>query len=66
MWFSVSSNAGIQIITPVIAASILGGLKNPKGAFLGGLVVGVSEIMLTTFLLKNWVIGLVNIDHSFQ
>ena len=49
LWFSVSSTAGIQIITPVIAASILGGLKNPKGAFLGGLVVGVSEILLTAF-----------------
>ena len=34
LWYSVSTVAGTQLITPVIAASLLGGLGNPKGAFL--------------------------------
>ena len=56
LWYSVT--AGAQIITPVIAASLLGGLKNPWGSFIGGLFVGVSEIMLITFAVEklgNWV-----------
>ena len=58
LWYRVSTVAGTQLITPVIAASLLGGLRNPKGAFLGGLVVGVSEIMITTFCVEklgNWI-----------
>ena len=48
IWYSFSTNFGTQIITPIITASILGGLKNPRGFFIGGLIVGVSEVMLTT------------------
>ena len=58
IWFSVSTVAGSMIITPVIAASILGGLRNHRGYFLGGLVVGVSEIMLSSFAVEkmgNWI-----------
>jgi len=58
IWYSVNTVSGTQIVTPVITASILGGLKNPKGFFLGGLIVGVSEIMLTSFAVEklgNWI-----------
>jgi len=49
LWFSVSASAGTMMITAIIAASVLGGLKNPRGFFIGGLITGVSEIMLTAF-----------------
>lgn len=48
MRFSFGTSSGTQIITQIIAASILGGLRNPRGFFIGGLIVGISEIMLTT------------------
>lgn len=54
IWFSVSTIAGSLIITPVITASILGGLKNPRGCFIGGLVVGVSEIMFTELIMEHF------------
>ena len=47
IWFSVSSIVGTQIITAVITASILGGLGNHRGFFIGGLIVGFLEIMIT-------------------
>lgn len=43
IWFSVSSIMGIQIIT----ASILGGIGNRRGFFIGGLSLGFLEIMVT-------------------
>ena len=47
LWFSFSVTSGTQIITPIIAASLLGGLRNPRGFFFGGLITGVLEIMIT-------------------
>ena len=48
IWFSVSSIVGTQIITAIITASILGGLGNHRGFFIGGLILGFLEIMITT------------------
>lgn len=46
--FHVTSIAGSYIMASVFAACLLGGIDNPKGAVMGGLIVGVSEIMVTT------------------
>ncbi len=53
LWYSISTNSGTQIITAVIAASLLGGLKNSRGFFIGGLMVGVFEIMITWCGMEN-------------
>src|SRR3970040_2133660 len=34
---------GFQLLLPLFAAAILGGLGKPQGAFIGALVVGVSQ-----------------------
>ncbi|MCW4014526.1 MAG: branched-chain amino acid ABC transporter permease, partial [Candidatus Bathyarchaeota archaeon] len=47
IWFSVSSIVGTQIVTGIITASILGGLGNHRGFFIGGLSLGFLEIMIT-------------------
>jgi len=36
-------NAGFSLILPMFAAVILGGIGNPWGALVGGLVVGISQ-----------------------
>jgi branched-chain amino acid transport system permease protein len=48
-WYSFSAGNGTMIINAVIAASFLGGLKNPRGFFIGGLISGVLEIMITFY-----------------
>ena len=37
----------LQILLPIFAATILGGIGQPVGAILGGFVVAYSEVMLT-------------------
>ena len=36
-------------MTPIMAASLLGGLYNRRGYFIGGLIVGLADIMLTVW-----------------
>ncbi len=48
--FSGSVNVSSQIIVSIFAGSILGGLSSIYGAILGGVIVGASEIFLTTWL----------------
>ena len=36
-------NVGFTFLLPIIAAAILGGIGNPWGALVGGLVIGVSQ-----------------------
>lgn len=58
MWFMSTPTTGAAMITPIMAGSLLGGFENVYGAVIGGFVVGVSEIMLTTWgqaLLGSWV-----------
>ena len=47
LWLPGSPDAGSRLIVAIFAASVLGGLASIYGAVLGGLMIGVSEIMLT-------------------
>lgn len=49
LWFMSNPGTGAMIITSIMAGSLLGGFESVYGAVLGGFVVGVSEIMLTTW-----------------
>ena len=40
---------GFQLLLPLFAAAILGGLGKPQGAFIGALVVGVSQETAVAF-----------------
>lgn len=48
MWFHMTPSSGSWMNTGIISAAILGGINSVNGAFIGGLVIGVSEIMLIT------------------
>ncbi|RED51057.1 branched-chain amino acid ABC transporter permease [Aestuariispira insulae] len=41
---------GWNILLPVFAAAILGGIGNPYGAIAGGLVIGISQELSTQFI----------------
>ena len=43
-------NAGFNLILPLFAATILGGIGNPFGALVGGMVVGVSQEVSTEWI----------------
>jgi len=42
----INPNTGLQVLLPLFAAVILGGLGNPYGAMLGALVVGFAQNIL--------------------
>jgi branched-chain amino acid transport system permease protein/neutral amino acid transport system permease protein len=46
----ITPELGWQMLLSVFAAVILGGLGNPYGAILGGIVIGVSEEVSTAFI----------------
>ena len=43
-------DAGFQLLLPIFAATILGGIGNPWGALAGGLVVGISQEVSTEWI----------------
>ena len=43
-------DAGFQLLLPMFAATILGGIGNPWGALLGGMVVGISQEVSTEWI----------------
>ena len=43
-------NAGFEFLLPLFSAVILGGIGNPWGALLGGMIVGVSQEVSTFWL----------------
>jgi len=49
LWFMSNPNTGSLIITSIMAGSMLGGLNTIYGAVVGGLGVGLSEILITTW-----------------
>jgi len=61
LWFQSSPNIAFSsLLISGFAASILGGLLNIYGAFLGGVIMGVAEILGTVFLgdvVGTWIIG---------
>ena len=46
----ITPELGWQMLLSIFAAVILGGLGNPYGAIVGGLVVGISEEVSTAFI----------------
>jgi branched-subunit amino acid ABC-type transport system permease component len=47
----VHPNLGWNLLLPMFAATILGGIGKPMGAMVGGLIVGLSEELST----YNWI-----------
>ncbi|MBN2335751.1 branched-chain amino acid ABC transporter permease [Candidatus Bathyarchaeota archaeon] len=46
MWFHVTTLSGSWIMVSIFASAFLGGVNNFRGAFIGGLAVGLGEILL--------------------
>jgi len=58
LWFQSTPASGAMIITSIMAGSLLGGFESVYGAVIGGFLVGLSEVMLTTWgqqVLGVWV-----------
>ena len=54
-----SVDAGSKLIVEIFSASVLGGLSSIYGAVLGGLIIGMSEILVTTAgtqIFGSWVL----------
>ena len=59
LWFIGNPDLGAIILVSIFAASIAGGLTSIYGAFLGGYIVGLAEILGQNLLAKtlgSWVI----------
>ena len=50
LWLPGGTSTGSDIIVEIFAASILGGLSSIFGAIVGGIIIGGSEILGTTYL----------------
>lgn len=60
LWFLGDPNLGPLLIPSIFAASIAGGFTNIFGAVIGGMLVGMAEILGTRFLaseLGSWLIA---------
>jgi branched-chain amino acid transport system permease protein len=58
LWFMSTTTSGAAMITSIMAGSLLGGFDSVYGAVVGGFLVGVSEVMFTTWgaaILGSWV-----------
>ena len=51
--FTVLSGGGLEVKSFVIV--VLGGLGNPTGALLGGIIIGLLESITTIFVPVSWV-----------
>ncbi len=49
LWFQSTPQSGATIITSIMAGSLLGGFDSIYGSVIGGAIVGMSEILLTTW-----------------
>ncbi|MEM4316032.1 MAG: branched-chain amino acid ABC transporter permease [Nitrososphaerota archaeon] len=59
LWFLTGTETGSVLLVSIFAASIVGGFQNLYGALLGGLVIGLGEILGTAelaTLLGSWII----------
>lgn len=55
---TVRPTLGWTLLLPMFAAVILGGIGNPYGAMLGGLIVGISQEMSVMFIPSEYKTGL--------
>lgn len=58
LWLRGGTNAGSNLIVEIFASSVLGGLASIYGAAVGGLIIGASEILVTTAgvnLFGSWI-----------
>ncbi|RLG07848.1 MAG: branched-chain amino acid ABC transporter permease [Thaumarchaeota archaeon] len=59
LWLMCNPDLGMRLIVSIFAASIVGGLTNIYGAFIGGLLIGFAEVLGTGYLsilVGSWVI----------
>ncbi len=54
---SLRPDMGFYLLLPMFAAAILGGIGNPYGAMLGGLVIGVAQDLSLVFLPSGYKIA---------
>ncbi len=52
--YTVSAGMGTLFGIKAFAAAILGGIGNPRGVMLAGLILGVAEAMITATLGSSW------------
>ena len=50
LWFMGNPDVGAAMLISIFAASVVGGLHNIYGAFLGGFLVGLVEVLGTSYL----------------
>jgi branched-chain amino acid transport system permease protein len=58
LWLQVYPTMGVTLIISVMAGSILGGLSSIYGAMIGGFIIGLTEMLGTSFLMQifgTWV-----------
>jgi len=59
LWLMCNPDIGMRLIVSVFAASIVDGLTNIYGAFVGGLLIGLAEVLGTRYLssiIGSWII----------
>lgn len=59
LWLMSNPDIGMRLIVSVFAASIVGGLTNIYGAFIGGFLIGLAEVLGTNYLsltVGSWII----------
>lgn len=54
---NVNPNMGWLMVIPIFSAAILGGIGNPYGAMLGGMVIGLSQELSTLILPSEYKIA---------
>ncbi len=54
LWFLSGPDYGSRILISIFAASVVGGLQNIYGGILGGLLVGLAEILGTDWIASNF------------
>ena len=53
----------LQLLLPIFAAAIIGGIGSPLGAIVGGFIVAFSEILIT-YAFKSFLVRLVPEDYA--
>lgn len=54
---SLNPQFGLQLLLPLFAAALVGGIGNPIGALAGGLIVGIAQEVSVAFVAPGYKIG---------